>query len=105
MQRATVPPGLLLGGVRCAILWASVLLVSAALAYAINAAITAGVSAGGTHVGGDPAAPVAEQPPAEGRTFSDRRPATITTHAFRTGQRSYRTDNAPSAVFHKENDA
>jgi hypothetical protein len=69
MQRATVPPGLLLGGVRCEILWASVLLVSAALAYAIDAAITAGVSAGGTHVGGDPAALVAEQSPAEGRTF------------------------------------
>jgi hypothetical protein len=70
MHRATVLPGLLRGGVRSAIPWASVLLVSSALAYAMNAAITGGVLASGSQVGRDSAAtPLTELSPADSRNF------------------------------------
>jgi hypothetical protein len=70
VHRATLLPGPLVGSMQWAMPWASVLLVSCALAYAMNAAITGGVSASGSHVLGEPAASlVAQRSPAEPRNF------------------------------------
>jgi hypothetical protein len=62
--------GLVLGVVRWVVPWASVLLVSSTLAYAINAAITGGISPGGIQVDRDSAAALlTDLSPAEARIF------------------------------------